>query len=298
MTFVKIQKNAAYFKRYQTKPRRRQQCKTDYYARRRLVAQDKNKYNSPRYRFVVRITNRDIIVQVVYAKIIGDQVLAAAYAHELPIFGAKVGLTNYAACYATGLLAARRVLTKLKLADKYQGATDATKVGADYTIDPLADGPRPFKCLLDVGLARTTTGARLFGALKGGLDGGLNIPHSDKRFPGYNKEKGELNSDAHRARIFGLHVAEYQKSLQADDADRYNKLFSRYAKEKVNPDAIEALWKGVHAAIRKEPTKTAEKKKKPEGKPPRHSKKALTKVQRVHRRDLKRAVLQSRKAAE
>lgn len=38
--------------------------KTDYRARKRLVAQDKNKYNTPKYRLVVRFTNRDIICQV------------------------------------------------------------------------------------------------------------------------------------------------------------------------------------------------------------------------------------------
>lgn len=38
--------------------------KTDYYARKRLVIQDKNKYNTPKYRMVVRFTNKDIICQV------------------------------------------------------------------------------------------------------------------------------------------------------------------------------------------------------------------------------------------
>ena len=38
--------------------------KTDYFARKRLVTQDKNKYNTPKYRFVVRFTNKDIICQV------------------------------------------------------------------------------------------------------------------------------------------------------------------------------------------------------------------------------------------
>jgi len=37
---------------------------------------------------------------------------------------------------------------------------------------------------LDIGLARTTTGARIFGAMKGAADGGIDIPHSVKRFPG------------------------------------------------------------------------------------------------------------------
>lgn len=38
--------------------------KTDYFARKRLVTQDKNKYNTPKYRFVVRFTNKDITCQV------------------------------------------------------------------------------------------------------------------------------------------------------------------------------------------------------------------------------------------
>ena len=44
------------------------------------------------------------------------------------------------------------------------------------------DGPGAFRCYLDVGLARTTTGARIFGAMKGAVDGDLNIPHSVKRY--------------------------------------------------------------------------------------------------------------------
>ena len=38
--------------------------KTDYYARKRLIFQDKNKYNTPKYRMIVRFTNKDIICQV------------------------------------------------------------------------------------------------------------------------------------------------------------------------------------------------------------------------------------------
>ncbi|KAG1434611.1 hypothetical protein G6F56_014250 [Rhizopus delemar] len=70
------------------------------------------------YRLVVRFTNKDIICQIIYAKLQGDFVLCAAYAHELPRYGIKGGLTNWAAAYATGLLLARRTLTKLGLADK------------------------------------------------------------------------------------------------------------------------------------------------------------------------------------
>ena len=42
----------------------RAEGKTDYYARKRLVTQDKNKYNTPKHRMIVRFTNVDIICQV------------------------------------------------------------------------------------------------------------------------------------------------------------------------------------------------------------------------------------------
>jgi len=43
MPFHKVVKSSAYFSRFQVKPRRRREGKTDYYARKRLVAQAKNK---------------------------------------------------------------------------------------------------------------------------------------------------------------------------------------------------------------------------------------------------------------
>merc|ERR1711937_507939 len=72
---VKILKNKAYFKRYQTKFRRRREGKTDYRARKRLAAQSKDKYNSPRYRLVVRYSNKYVQAQIVYAEMTGDKVV-------------------------------------------------------------------------------------------------------------------------------------------------------------------------------------------------------------------------------
>ena len=40
--------------------------RTDYYARKRLTIQEKNKYNTPKYRMIVRFTNKDIVCQVSY----------------------------------------------------------------------------------------------------------------------------------------------------------------------------------------------------------------------------------------
>lgn len=84
------------------------------------------RYNTPKYRFVVRFTNKDINCQFMYSTIAGDVVVAAARARELPEFGLKVGLTNYAAAYCTGLLAARRALNTFGLAEAYTGVEEAT----------------------------------------------------------------------------------------------------------------------------------------------------------------------------
>merc|ERR1712241_1233946 len=53
-------------------------------ARKRLVIQDKNKYNTPKYRMIVRSSNTDICCQIAYARLEGDIVICAAYSHELP----------------------------------------------------------------------------------------------------------------------------------------------------------------------------------------------------------------------
>jgi len=245
--FVKVLKNSAYFKRYQVKYRRRREGKTDYKARKFMIMQDKTKYNAAKYRLVARVTNKDIIAQVVYSKMKNDVVVAAAYSHELKNYGVELGLTNYAACYCTGLLLARRTLAKLGLADKYQGTDEVT---GEYYEEADKEDSRPFKALLDVGLARTTTGARIFGVLKGAVDGGINVPHSESRFPGWNSSKEELDGAAHRHKIFGGHVADYMKSLQADDQDKYNKQFGRFVAKKIKADDLEGIYGAAHKAIK------------------------------------------------
>ena len=210
--------------------------RTDYYARKRLVVQDKNKYNTPKYRLIVRITNKDITCQIAYAKIEGDVIVCAAYAHELPRYGVKVGLTNYASAYCTGLLLARRLLKKFHLDDIYKGSE--TVSGEQYNVEDIEGKPRAFRAYLDVGLARTTTGARIFGAMKGAADGGIDIPHSTKRFPGYDGESKEFNAEVHRKHIFAQHVADYMKSLMEEDEEAYKRQFSQFSKLGITPDEV------------------------------------------------------------
>merc|ERR1712203_353528 len=98
------------------------------------------------------------------------------------------------------------------------------------------DGPGAFRACLDVGLARTTTGAKVFGALKGAADGGLDIPHSEKRFPGYDRDGKEYDADMHRERIFGGHVGEYMEYLEEEDNQKYQEHFAKYIENDVEAD--------------------------------------------------------------
>jgi large subunit ribosomal protein L5e len=293
MPFIKVVKNKQYFKRYQVQYRRRREGKTDYHRRKKLVAQDKNKYNSPKYRFVVRITNADVVCQIAYAKIVGDVILAAAYAHELTNYGLPVGHTNYAGCYATGLLLARRLLHKLKLDTKYQGKVKAD--GEVYNVEELADGPGPFRALLDVGLARTTTGARIFAALKGAVDGGLEIPHSENRFRGYDASAKKYDPAAARGYILGAHVSEYMAAMKEDDEGKYKTHFSQYLKHGINESNLEAKIVAAHKAIRANPAHVTKKSAKA-GEKKRHSRQKMSLAQRKDRVRQKLASMAVKKA--
>jgi large subunit ribosomal protein L5e len=284
MGFIKVVKTTAYYSRYQVKYRRRREGKTDYQARRRLIQQDKNKYDSKKYRLCVRRTNARIIVQIIYATIQGDRVLAQADSFELRRFGLEAGLTNYAASYATGLLLARRLLTQLGMADMYKGVEAADGEFFDVYEKGINEDRRPFRALLDVGLVRTTTGNRVFGALKGAVDGGIHVPHNTKRFPGYHLEKkeavagkrgktvtekgkasGTYNAKEHRDHIFGAHVQTYFDRLKKENKELFTKQFSGWEKNltKAKVANFEALYKKVHAEIRKSPVRPKAAEKKP-----------------------------------
>lgn len=266
MVFVKVQKSKSYHARYQVKFRRRREGKTDYRQRKRLCTQDKNKYQSPKYRLVVRFTNKQVICQIVYAQIDGDRVLTSATSKELARYGLKVGLKNYAAAYCTGLLVARRLLQKVGLDDTYEGNTEvdgevvSTEYdGETYFVEEVDDDKKPFRALLDVGCKPTTTGCRIFGAMKGAADGGLDVPHSEKRFPGYDRDAKEYDADMHKERIFGGHVGEYMEYLEEEDNQKYQEQFATYLAEDIDADGLEELYEGVHEKIREDPSAAAKK---------------------------------------
>jgi len=148
--------------RYLVAFRRRREGRTDYYQRTKLVVAD-----APR--MVVRRTNRHILVQLVTAEMDGDKTLVSANSAELEKYGYTGATANTPAAYLTGLLFAAK----------------AKKAGQD-------------RAILDIGLNRATPGARVFAALKGAVDAGLEIPHGEGIVPS-------------EERLKGAHIATYNK---------------------------------------------------------------------------------------
>jgi large subunit ribosomal protein L5e len=225
--------------------------------------------------------------QLAYATLAGDVIVAAAYAHELPNYGlpGPCGLKNYAAAYATGLLLARRVLAKFGLDKAYAGKEEAD--GEMYSVEPNEEGPRPFYCVLDTGLKRTSTGSKVFGALKvrsrplssagdicyvdivrvelhpfrvnvgvhaegwgglyrqGCLDGGLDMPYSEKRFVGYEAEKKELDTEVLEKYLFNGHVGEYMEEMEEESPDKFDSHFAKYHAAELTYDTMEDVYKEV-----------------------------------------------------
>ena len=136
-------------------PRRRRQGLTDYRKRYKLV-----KSGLPR--LVVRKTNRYIIVQVVKSREGGDETLLTVTSKKLSEFGWKAGFKNLPAAYLTGLLAG--VL--------------AGKKGVE-------------KAIADIGLHSPVAGSRVFAAVKGFRDAGVEIPASEEVFPDEERLRGE-----------------------------------------------------------------------------------------------------------
>ncbi|KAL7722183.1 60S ribosomal protein L5 [Entamoeba marina] len=241
MGYLKVVKNRAYFKKYQTQFRRRREGKTDYYARK--------KDDLPKTKINSKPQNTD------WFEIIGDKVLCSAYSFELPKYGVTLGLTNYAAAYCTGLLLARRLLNKLGMDKQFVGVDDGSKIGADYTPEEVEER-RPFKCILDVGLARTTTGSKVFAVMKGMCDGGVYVPHSASRFVGAGEDEDVL-----RERILGGHVASYMKYLSNEDGDLYKRQFGRFINKGIKPEDLEQIYLDAHKKIRENPAKEQKEKK-------------------------------------
>jgi len=247
-----------------------------------LITQDKTKFNTPKYRLIVRISNRYVLTQIAYSTIKGDKIFAQAHSKELVKYGlpGSFGLKNWTATYATGFLLARRTLKLLGLDQVYKGQEEIN--GEDFLTEDVEGEKRAFKVSLDVGLQTTSTGARVFGALKGALDGGLHIPHSVRRWPAAEKET--VDAELLRKYIFAGHVGEYMEVMEEDDNELYQKHFSQYLEHEVTNENMEETWQKVYDSIREKPEYVKTDKKKHD-KPGKEQPKKLHKLNAKQRQN-------------
>jgi large subunit ribosomal protein L18 len=117
---------------------------------------------SRRPRLVVRKTNTTTIVQIVNASVVGDSTVASAISTELSNHGWVAGTGNIPSAYLTGLLAGLRAKSR------------GVKVA-----------------ILDVGLNPPVRGSRVYAALKGAVDAGLEIPYSPDVIPDDSRISGQ-----------------------------------------------------------------------------------------------------------
>jgi hypothetical protein len=67
------------------------------------------------------------------------------------------------------------------------------------------------------------------------------VPHSEKRFPGYDPETKELDAETLQRYIVGGHVAEFMENLEEEDEERYRKHFAKYLEDEVSSEDLEEV---------------------------------------------------------
>jgi len=188
-----------------------------------MVRQDLLRPNYQQTRLVVRISNQTIVCHMVKAFPEGDKTLASASSAELRNYKITFGLKNFSACYLTGLLLGSRVMRQSKLNKIYRGAQD---VGMPHLEINLQGQPATFRAILDIGLKASTHGSKIYAALKGVADAGVNVPHSINKFYGFDKKKKSLDSAKLRRRILGEDIATYAAKIKSENPDSHQ--FSQY----------------------------------------------------------------------
>lgn len=127
--------------------------KTNYHKRSSLLL-------SKRRFITIKITNQNVLTQLLEPSITGDKVITSAHSTNLAILGWKGSLNSLPACYLTGLLLGKKAKSK----------------GIDNAI--LYTG-------------KDTYTERLSACLKGIIDSGLEIPSSEDSFPNSERISGE-----------------------------------------------------------------------------------------------------------
>lgn len=165
--------------------RRKREGKTNYKNRLAILKSQKK-------RLVVRKSLNNILLQIIRFEEKGDKVEVCAHSNEIKKLGWKFHTGNIPCAYLTGYLLAAKA--------KKAGIKDA---------------------VLDIGMNTSTKSSRIYAALKGAVDGGLNVPHSEDILPDCKKLSGEHIASffaASKSSAGALQFKNYQKQgLDAKD---------------------------------------------------------------------------------
>lgn len=182
--------------RYRVSFKRKRVGKTDYQQRVRLLL-------SGIPRLVVRQGAKNTSAQIISYSPEGDKVLASAHSRELAKYGWKGAGSNISSAYLVGFLCGKHAVQK-----KHK------------------------KAILDLGFQIPVKGGRVFAALKGALDAGLEVPHEQDVLPMEERIRGE-------------HVSKYVELLK----DKSKKVFSDYYERKLDPAGLPAHFEKVKKDI-------------------------------------------------
>ncbi|HOU70914.1 MAG TPA: 50S ribosomal protein L18 [Methanothrix sp.] len=156
--------------RYRVPFRRRREGKTNYHVRYKLIL-------SKKPRVVIRKSNGSTTLQLVLAEQTGDKTLLTVNSRALKDYGYTFSKGNIPAAYLTGLLFGKKMLA----------------LG-------ISEG------IADIGLHSSTKGNRIYAAIKGVVDAGVDVPHGSEILPEEDRISGQHIKDYTGADI----VAQFQ----------------------------------------------------------------------------------------
>ncbi|MDP6856874.1 MAG: 50S ribosomal protein L18 [Candidatus Thalassarchaeaceae archaeon] len=158
---------AVHGKNQRLKYKRRRTGETDYRRRLKLLRGEMP-------RAVVRVSNTRVVAQIVNYESDGDRIAVQANSSELTSMGWPKGasLKSVPSAYLTGFSLGKRALS----------------AGIDEAV-------------LDIGLAASSRGSRVFSALKGMIDAGLWIPHNEEVLPSDDRINGAHIDDSMAASV-------------------------------------------------------------------------------------------------
>ncbi|MHA1302677.1 MAG: 50S ribosomal protein L18 [Candidatus Heimdallarchaeaceae archaeon] len=185
---------------YRVPFRRRREQKTDYRQRKRLI-------KSGKIRVAIRPSNKALIIQFIRSAQGGDQTLTQVRSKELEKFGWDIATSNLPAAYLTGYLAGKKAL-KAEIEE----------------------------AILDIGTLEALPKTRMFAALKGIIDAGVEVPYGEKMIPDEERIRGE-------------HIANYGRLLAEDDKEKYARYFGKYLVVNKKPEDVPTYFEETKSKI-------------------------------------------------